>query len=75
MVTIGSAERYGEYYRVIRYYFDGERELVGEYYTLDEAREHCSADEASSRTATSSAAMARTAERGPWFEGYEEAGS
>ena len=72
-VKIGTAERYGEHYRVFRHYADGGRELVADYCTLDEARAHCNDPETSSSTATSAEALARTAERGPWFDGYAEA--
>jgi hypothetical protein len=73
MTMIGTAERYGEHYTVERFYANGERELVADYMTLDEAQAHCRDGETSSSTATSDEAIARTAERGPWFDGYREA--
>lgn len=39
--------------------------------TLEQARAHCSDPETSSRTATGSAAVARTRRLGDWFDGYE----
>ncbi len=73
MTMIGTAERYGEHYEIVRFYQRGGSELVGAYMTLDEARDYCAAPESSSSTATSDEATARTAERGPWFIGYREA--
>ncbi len=40
--------------------------------TLEQAQAHCSDPETSSSTATNSIAGRITAERGPWFDGYEE---
>jgi len=70
---IGSAERYGEHYQVVRMFFE-ERDpvVVAKFMTLDEAQAWCRDPETSSSTATSAEAVARTAELGAWFEGYEE---
>lgn len=61
-------------YKVIRFYFNrpGYRRVIIDRCTLEEAQRHCSDPESSSRTATRSAARARTKRNGPWFDGYEE---
>lgn len=61
-------------YRVYRHYLNapGENELIATGLTLDEAQAHCKDPETSSSTARSEGGLARTAERGPWFDGYEE---
>lgn len=60
-------------YAVRRFYMeDSDSEVVAEGLSLDEAQEHCRDPETSSSTAKSKDALARTQERGPWFEGYEE---
>ena len=59
-------------YMVVRMYRDSDqREVIKRGLTLDEAREHCRDPETSASTATSAEAQALTAERGPWFDGYE----
>jgi hypothetical protein len=73
MLIIGTAERYGEHYELVRFYERGGSDIVGRYMTLDEARDYCAEPESSSSTATSDEANARTAERGPWFIGYRQA--
>lgn len=72
-MVIGTAERYGEHYELVRFYQRGGADIVGRYMTLDEARDYCGRDESSSATATSDEATALTEERGPWFIGYREA--
>lgn len=42
--------------------------------TLEEAQAHCSDPETSSSTCTEPENVARTEERGPWFDGYTEEG-
>lgn len=59
-------------YKIVRGYFHGGRRTIKTGLTLEEAQEHCSNPETSSRTATSATARRRTAERGPWFDGYTE---
>ena len=61
-------------YRVVRFYQRSslENEVVVRGLTLKQAQEHCKAPAASSRTATSSHARARTRRHGDWFEGYQE---
>ena len=59
-------------YKIVRGYFNGGRRTIKRGLTLEEAQAHCRNPETSSRTATSAAARRRTAERGPWFDGYTE---
>ena len=61
-----------ETYRVIRMYQNTtDRDVIATGLTLDQARQHCRDPETSSSTATSPEALRLTAERGPWFDGYE----
>jgi hypothetical protein len=63
-------------YQIRRYFSDDyESEVIETGLTLAEAQAHCQDLETSSRTATSDAAVRLTAERGPWFDGYEEEGT
>jgi hypothetical protein len=57
-------------YRIVRYFFNGESEIIETDLSLEEAQEHCNDPETSSRTATGMDDY--TAEVGPWFDGYEE---
>ena len=61
-----------ETYKIIRgYCYDETRkETIKTGLTLEEAREHCRSKETSSRTSFSKEGAARTAEFGPWFDGY-----
>lgn len=62
-------------YKIIRFYRDNEelnRSVVTRGLTLEQAQEHCSDPETSSKTATSPEAVERTERYGPWFDGYEE---
>ena len=61
-------------YKVVRMYQSDEHpsEVIEEGLTLKEAQAHCRDPETSSSTATDADATARTTERGPWFDGYEE---
>lgn len=60
-------------YCIIRFYRDTcERETVAKHLTLEEAQAHCKDAETSSRTCEEPENVARTIERGPWFDGYEE---
>lgn len=57
--------------RIVRFYAgDHERETIETGVTLAHAREHCNGPEASSKTATSPEAHARTERMGPWFDGF-----
>ena len=59
-------------YAIVRNYFKGGKRTIARGLTLEEAQAHCRNPETSSRTATSSAARARTRKMGPWFDGYTE---
>ena len=59
-------------YAIVRSYFRGVKRTIARGLTLEEAQAHCRNPETSSRTATSSAARARTRKMGPWFDGYTE---
>jgi len=60
-----------ERYKIVRYFCEsGDKRTIKTGLTLEEAQAHCRDPEASSRTATSSKAKARTRQRGPWFDGY-----
>lgn len=57
-------------YKIIRFAFKGKNRTIMTGLTLQEAQAHCSDPEHSSKTATGSAARARTKRMGPWFDGY-----
>lgn len=60
-------------YKIVRHYFKGYgKRVIKTGLTLEEAKEHCRDPETSSKSATSSAALARTARYGAWFDGYDE---
>ena len=59
--------------KIIRFYqADLPREIVATGLTLEEAQEHCQGWDSSSRTCTTDEGIARTAEKGAWFEGYDD---
>ena len=58
-------------YKIKRFFFQGEHEIVERGLTLEQAQAHCEDPESSSKTATGSNA-AITAAHGAWFDGYEE---
>ena len=57
-------------YKIIRFYFRGDKRVVKRGLTLEEAQAHCGSPETSSSTCMSFAGKKRTRERGPWFDGY-----
>lgn len=59
-------------YKIVRHYFNGGKRTVKTGLTLAEAQAHCRDPESSSSTCTMAALKRRTAERGPWFDGYAE---
>lgn len=62
-------------YKIVRSFFNDEDysdEVIETGLTLEEAKEHCSDPETSSRTCTDPELVALTEERGKWFDGYEE---
>ena len=58
-------------YKIVRMYFRGGKRTIETRLTLEEAQAICKDPESSSKTATKSAAVARTKRMGPWFNGYE----
>ena len=60
-------------YKIVRFFADSDRpmSILDDGLTLDEAQDHCSDEESSSRTATNPDAVAYTEEMGAWFDGYE----
>lgn len=52
-------------YKIIRFYYNGTKEVIEEGVTLEEAREYCSQPESSSRTSVCEYEVA-------FFDGYEE---
>ena len=61
-------------YKIVRHFFKLGREDVDGLsgLTLDEAQAHCADPETSSSTCTLPAGVRRTAQHGPWFDGYTE---
>lgn len=60
-------------YMVVRFYAgDRDPEVIATGLTLEEASAHCSDPETSSVSATGEEALRRTAEYGPWFEGFRD---
>jgi len=61
-------------YKIVRFFADINKpnRTVKRGLTLEEAREHCSDPETSSRTCTNATGRARTRKYGAWFEGYTE---
>lgn len=59
-------------YKIVRNYFKGGKRTLDRGLTLEEAKEHCSSPETSSKSCTSAAGLATTRRNGAWFDGYEE---
>ncbi len=62
-------------YYIVRHYFNDEafaNRITRRGLTLEEAQAHCNDPETSSSTCKSTAALARTKKRGPWFDGYSQ---
>lgn len=59
-------------YSIWRLYMSHPRKLVKSGLTLEEAREHCSDPETSSKTCTEEENIQHTEQFGPWFDGYDE---
>lgn len=57
-------------WRVVRFYQRGGSRTIRRALTRRQAMAWCSDPETSSSTATGSAARARTAKLGPWFDGF-----
>jgi len=58
-------------YKIIRGFFDGDREVIATGLTLAEAKEHCQNPETSSRTCSDETAQEVGIGR-VWFDGFEE---
>ena len=56
-------------YKIIRHHFNRENEVIETGLTLEEAQEHCSDPNTSSRTCDDETAEANP---GTWFDGYTE---
>lgn len=60
-------------YKIVRGYRDQDfKETVLEDLTLEEAKAHCRDPETTSTKCKGAAGIARTAQFGPWFDGFEE---
>ena len=59
-------------YCTVRYFQDHPKEILQENLSLEDALEHCLDPETSSKTCTTAEGLARTAQYGAWFDGYEE---
>jgi hypothetical protein len=59
-------------YKIIRGFFDGNREIIATGLTLEEAQEHCRDTETSSRTCSEETLQKVGTNRGAWFDGYDE---
>ena len=60
-----------ERYKIVRMYFDDySARTIRKGLTLDEAREHCTDIQTSSSTCTNASGIARTKNKGAWFDGY-----
>lgn len=55
---------------IVRYFFNGEHDVIKESVTKEEAQSHCNDPETSSKTCTSKEGRRLTRDRGPWFDGY-----
>jgi hypothetical protein len=58
-------------YKIVRRYFRGGRRVIARGLSLAEAQSHCRNPETSSSTCQSAAGKRRTANLGPWFDGFE----
>jgi hypothetical protein len=59
-------------YSIVRRYFKGEREIIAEGLSLEDAQEHCEDPETSSSTCTGEEGLERTSQCGMWFDSYTE---
>ena len=60
-------------YKIIRFFFNGGKRVIKRGLTLEQAQAHCNDPETSSSTCKLAANRRRTKQRGPWFDGYDEA--
>ncbi len=63
-------------YKIVRRYFlhdeCDDRKTIETGLSLEEAQEHCSDPESSSRTCVQQEGLERTSKHGPWFDSYTE---
>mgnify|MGYP001572383843 CR=1 FL=1 len=62
-------------YMIVRHYYNGPtyHRVIKRGLTLQEAQRHCKNPETSSSTCSKALGRRRTVEKGPWFDGYQEA--
>ena len=60
-------------YKIIRFFFNGGKRVIKRGLTLEQAQAHCTDPETSSSTCKLPSNVRRTKQRGPWFDGYDEA--
>lgn len=58
-------------YKVMRFFFKGNKRTIMSGLTLAEAQSHCQDPESNSNTCTDKTGKARTRKHGMWFDGYE----
>jgi hypothetical protein len=59
-------------YKIVRMFQRGGKRTIKSGLTKEAAMFHCKSPETSSSTATGSKARKLTAQRGPWFDGWDE---
>lgn len=59
-------------YQIIRFYQNGNNEIIETLNTLEEAQSHCKDPETSSQTCKLEENIMITRLNGPWFDGYRE---
>jgi hypothetical protein len=61
-------------YHIVRRFADPNHpdEVIETGLSLEQAKEHCSDPDASSRTCSAQEGLLRTARYGPWFDSFEE---
>lgn len=60
-------------YEIVRFHSKGDKVVMRQGLTLEEAQEHCTDPETNSKTAKGREAREWTREHGePWFDGYRE---
>jgi len=59
-------------YKIVRHFANHPSEVIREGLTFKEAREHCNDPDTSSSKCTTEEGIALTAQKGPWFDGYDE---
>jgi hypothetical protein len=58
-------------YKIVRFYFNGQRRVIKRNLSLDEAQNHCNDPETSSFSCKRKRNIRRTEQFGLWFDGYE----